>query len=382
MVTKSQTAETHDAAARADVGEIRVFSSLDDARGDWEALAQSAPASPYQTWRFASAWDRTIGRARAEAPFIVVLRVNGIPRALLPLTLTRLGPLRVARFIGGRESNLNLPLVDPRLDAARVVDLLSAVAAHGVDLLDLNNMPRRLDGYDNPLVLAQAQPSPSFAYGLTLPQTQEELAQNFSNDARKKLRNKEARLKARGSVHYEHRALGPRADEILTALIAQKTARFDQMGLRGFFNGPMRAFLARLVEDETLELHALRVDDRVVATYAGVARDGRFSTTLNSFDMDEDIARSSPADMLLHALLRDLVSRGMAHFDLGVGEARYKSAVCKETIELCDVIAPLTAKGRMAAPLLALARAAKRRIKRTPALMRMIARARVVSGKL
>lgn len=383
MVIKSQTAPIETPAGGRQTGDARAFFDLEEARRNWERLAQIAPASPYQSFRFASAWSETIGRAQGATPYIVLLRVNDAPYALLPLTITQCGPLRVARFVGGRQSNLNLPLIDPALAAPRLDALLqNAAGRDGPDLFDLANMPRRLGGRDNPLAAPHAQPSPSFAYGLSLPDTLDDLAARFSKDARKKLRNKESRLKARGGVRYEHCVRGPRAEEILAALITQKSARFDRMGLRGFFDAPMRAFLTKLVAEDTLELHALCVGARIVATYAGLASGGRFSTMFNSFEMDEDIARSSPADLLLHAVLRDLVARGMTQFDLGVGEARYKSAVCDETIELCDLIVPVSAKGRIAAPLFSLARTAKRRVKQTPALMRLVARARAIGGRL
>jgi CelD/BcsL family acetyltransferase involved in cellulose biosynthesis len=83
---------------------------------------------------------------------------------------------------------------------------------------------------------------------------------------------------------------------------------------------------------------------------------------------------------LLQALLRNLVSRGFTHFDLGVGEARYKNAVCDETIELCDVVVPVTLKGALAAPLLATFVAAKRKIKQNPSLMRFAVRAKALIG--
>ena len=125
-----------------------------------------------------------------------------------------------------------------------------------------------------------------------------------------------------------------------------------------------------------MEVHALSVGDRIVATYAGFVRGGRFSAMLNSFDADEAVARSSPGDLLLHALMRHLVSREMTHFDLGAGEARYKNSVCEDRIELCDMLFPATWKGAFAAPLFAQFLQVKRAIKQSPTLMRGYARLR------
>jgi len=82
----------------------------------------------------------------------------------------------------------------------------------------------------------------------------------------------------------------------------------------------------------------------------------------------------------LQALLRDCVARGLDYFDLGVGEARYKDAVCDETIELCDSVLPATFRGALAAPMLRLFLAAKRFAKQTPFVARLVAKARRHAG--
>lgn len=365
---------------------IDVLTCVEDARAPWEELAPLAPISPYQSYRFLSAWFDTIGREEQLDAFIIIARdAAGRPRALLPLSLENRGGLRFASFLGGRESNFNLGLFRAGFDIGEqeLRALLTAAARRlgdPPDLIYLRNQPRRFDGVTNPLAFEDAGPSASYAYGAVLPRTVEELTARISKDTRKKLRKKEARLAEMGELAYEHRATGERAQRILSALIEQKSARFAEMGVDGVFDGTgLQDLLRRLASesgDGALELHGLSVGGRVVATYAGVTRGGRYSAMLNSFEMDEEIARSSPGDLLLHALMRDLVSRGMTHFDLGAGEARYKNAVCNETIELCDVILPVSRKGAVAAPFFSALLQAKRRVKQDQRFMRAYAAAR------
>lgn len=97
---------------------------------------------------------------------------------------------------------------------------------------------------------------------------------------------------------------------------------------------------------------------------------------LNSFATEDEIARSSPGDLLLHSLLRDLVARGVGRFDLGVGEARYKNAVCDETIALVDSVIPATPLGALATPILAALTRAKRALKQNPRLFASLTRLR------
>jgi CelD/BcsL family acetyltransferase involved in cellulose biosynthesis len=367
---------------------LDIYGRIDEARDDWRRLSACAPSSPYQQYAFVEAWQETIGRARGFTPMIVVARDSGgAPLALLPLATRRIAGLRVAEFLCGRDSNFNLGLIRPgaKLDFRNL--LLAAARAHAAapDIFYLRNQPLSVEGAENPLAAIAACPSPSFAYGRSLPTDCEALERGFSKSMRKKLRQKSKRLTECGDVSFDHDAKGARAGEILYALATQKAARLANLGVSdggGFETPEMRAFLRRLAEADLLETHALSLSGRIIATYVGLAHRGRFSTLANSFDMAEDAARHSPGDLLLQALLRHCVQRGLAYFDLGVGEARYKDAVCDETIALCDGVLPATALGALAAPALRGFLAAKRFAKQTPQVARTIAAARRAAARL
>ena len=358
-----------------------VFDRLPDAREDWIALRETAAVSPYQNYNFVAAWFETIGRARHLEPMIVVARgSDGRPLALFPLATHEAAGLRVAEFLCGRESNFNIGLFHPGgdLDAR---DLLLAAALgrpKPPDLLYLRNQPSGFGRFENPLLGRGACPSPSFAYGTALPAKVDALDCQTSKASRKKLRKKERRLAELGALTFEHGASGERALEVISALIAQKSALLAHKGAHGVFDAPeMRAFLERARDAGAMEVHALRLSGMVIATYVGLALDGRFSALANSYAMDEEIARCSPGEILLRAVMRDLVARGFGYFDLGVGEARYKEAVCDETIALYDLVIPVTTRGALAAPLLRVFLAGKRRVKQTPWLSRLFDRARL-----
>jgi CelD/BcsL family acetyltransferase involved in cellulose biosynthesis len=360
---------------------LMVFDRLLDAREDWIALRETAAVSPYQNYDFVAAWFETIGRARALEPMIVVARdSDGRPLALFPLATHEAAGLRVAEFLCGRESNFNIGLFHPRgcLDWRGFLLAAARGRPKPPDLLYLRNQPRRFGAFENPLLGRDARPSPSFAYGTVLPANVDALDHQTSNASRKKLRKKERRLMELGALVFEHNASGERASEVIAALIAQKSALLAAKGAAGVFDAPeMRAFLERACLTGALEVHALRLSGRVIATYVGLAMDGRFSALANSYDTDEEIARCSPGDILLRAVMRDLVERGFSYFDLGVGEARYKEAVCDETIALYDLVMPVTKRGALAAPLLRIFLDCKRRVKQTPWLSRLSERARL-----
>ena len=380
MVTELETPATDAAASRVDV-----YARLEDAREDWRELFACADCSAYQHYEFVSSWLATLGRDRDIEPMIVVARdERGAPLAVLPLATRKVFGLRIAEFLGGRESNFNMPLLRPgaTLDFRSLLLHAAQAREEAPDLFHLRSQPRSFFCGENPLAHVAAFPSPSFAYGVRLPADQESLERRFSKRARKKLRHKERRLADLGDIRYEHRPQKERVRTILSALIAQKAARLSSMGVGdagGFRSLRMAEFLTRLSDLELLETHALSVSGRIVAAYIGLPRAGRFSTLANSFDMTGDVARRSPGELLLHALLRDCVERGFTAFDLGVGEASYKDAVCEETIELYDSLLPVTPRGALAAPLLRAALLAKRFVKQTPLIANIVARARRLS---
>ncbi|MEQ8738304.1 MAG: cellulose biosynthesis protein CelD, partial [Hoeflea sp.] len=60
-------------------------------------------------------------------------------------------------------------------------------------------------------------------------------------------------------------------------------------------------------------------------------------------------------------------------FDFGVGDQLYKRSWCPVRTDLVDCYLPLTLKGRVAAPMIAVAISAKRVIKSSPALKKSAA---------
>ena len=158
---------------------------------------------------------------------------------------------------------------------------------------------------------------------------------------------------------------------VLDAFLAQKTARFHEQGIvSAFGTAAMRVFIERASASEPpgIELHALMAGDRIVATYGGAAQGERCSGMFTSFDADAEIARCSPGYLLLVKLVEHCCARGLRTFDLGVGEARYKAALCDEPIPLFDAAVGFGPVGRTAAALVLARQALKRKAKRSPRL--------------
>lgn len=374
------------------LGRIDIHSDLAPAEADWAHLESVAPASIYQTRRFLLPWMATYGRELQITPMLIVAHDDrGDPIALLPFGIRRQGPALVAQFLGGSDSNANLGLIRPDilLKAADLRFLLQAAAARSrprPDLFLLINQPRQWAGHDNPLDIFPHQMSASYLHTSPLSaDARAFVASRLPGDKGKKLRKKEKRLASFGAVAHVRARTSSEVRDILDVFFAQKLERFRRKGIDSSFSSPTcRAFLEAAALDgletgrPTIELHALRAGDRVVAVYGGGQHHGHFHAMFNSFDLDEEIGKASPGDLLLKAIVEEKCAEGLRGFDLGIGEARYKDTWCPQVEPLFDSILAITALGHAYAAAEKARRHAKRWIKQSdwawPVAQRLIGR--------
>ena len=375
-----------------------LFSDLASAEPVWRALETnpSVLATPYQRFDWIAAFveariDASPGEANAFR-VIVVRDAIGRARMLLPLLVSSERGVRVARTIGGKHANFQMPLFASR-DAATVDpdELLAVLSAAGreigIDAYVFDHQPRFWEGCPNPLS-ARGRPCPSDAYGFMLGLDAETTAKRiFSNDTRKKLRAKERKLvETCGPIEHCVARTPEAITAVLDAFYTQKSARLVAMGLPNPYAEPaIRHFLkaAAAYRDgaepgAAMEVHALMATNtnRVLATFGGAVDHNRFSGMWTSFDDDPALRRFSPGDVLLHRLIADQANAGRRAFDLGVGEAQYKDRICDETIELVTTVLPLTMVGQAyTVAAVALGRL-KHRIKRSPRLWAIAQRLR------
>jgi CelD/BcsL family acetyltransferase involved in cellulose biosynthesis len=357
------------------LGRVDVHQTCDGALPAWSELEKICPGSAYQTRGWLRAWMDTIGRACDAQPMLIVAHNRDrLPVAFLPFATISHDRLRIAGFLGGRDSNANLGLFRPgvRFSEGDLQSLFRAAAVKirpRPDAFVLANQPEQWEGVDNPLAQLPRQPSPSFCHATTLSADfAAYVAGKLSTDSRKKLAKKRKRLeKDLGTVRHLVASDAEQAQTLLDAFFAQKLARFEQLGIESEFEHPSaRAFLEQAsfagleTGEPPIELHGLIAGERIVATYGGSRHRQRFHAMFNSFDMAEDAARCSPGDLLLVSMLEQMSAQGVESFDLGVGEARYKQAWCERAEPLFDTIVPISAKGRA----FALAEAARLRVKR------------------
>ena len=375
-------AEPQPQAALAGRFRMEIITCMAAAAPIWLELERGAAlASPYQRYTWASSWQESVGRAEGATPHIVVGRDHaGRVSFLWPLCRTRLGPLSIARFFGGKHSNANFPLWRPEVASSVTVrDVVAALddiarSDRSVDMLVLLNQPKSWGLVSNPLALLPHDESPSkVCYGALSADFEAMHRDRVSSSTRKKLRQKERALAKHGDVRYWRVRSPEDAHRVLEVFFAQKAERMRQLGIANAFADPgVREFVEAAATrpdpntgEPPIELYAAAVGDQIVATFAGVVSDRRFCGMFNSMIMNE-LSNESPGELLLDNVVRMACERGLDTFDLGIGEAGYKRAFCNETDTLFDTVVPLTVRGKLAAPLWRGQLNVKRRIKHSP----------------
>jgi CelD/BcsL family acetyltransferase involved in cellulose biosynthesis len=79
---------------------------------------------------------------------------------------------------------------------------------------------------------------------------------------------------------------------------------------------------------------------------------------------------------LISYIVRDCIERGIGSFDLGVGEAEYKTYYCDKRETLFDGYFGFSARGQADVATLSAKATLKRWIKHSPAMMKLVAVAR------
>lgn len=372
---------------------VDLVEDLASLEGMWRTMERCGVSSPYQRFDWVCAYVSALRDSEGfELRTIVVRDPDGRALLILPLAIRRGHAGRVASIVGGKQANFHLPLMAPgaaeRLDVSALrLALIEAGRRLGIDAYALTNLPLQWRGERNPLADG-GRPSPSNGFRLTLDRDPEAtLARAFSKDTRKKLRKKEKALAELGPVSHRVARTPDEADVILAAFLAQKRARFRELGIANpFDDAATQDFLRRACTGglersaPAIELHALAAGDRIVAVFGAAVDAWRCCGMFISFD--PEASRSSPGDLLLTHAVRTQCEAGRETFDLGVGEARYKSSLCEEIEDLVDVVVPVTWRGRAYAAGSKGILEAKRRIKQTSWTWTLVGMARRLKARV
>lgn len=361
---------------------------------EWRALESSAPISVYQSFDWIDAWLGTAAKAQGIRPAIVTLRRGRDLLGILPLGIERVGPFRVARFLGGEHSNIRMPLLAPDLAAALTPEatdrLLRRIGAAigGVDLLDLDATPVEWRGQANPIAAhADAGPARCGVTSMTLSADfQAILKAHRGAKKTKKHRWQINALAPVGGFAFRRAETEAEARTILESYLEQKATWFRTHGIANSFAAPGVAdFFRELVRrrfagaSAVIELDALEIDGGIRAILGSGTAQGRLSGYFLSVSEDEWL-RISPGELLLYEAISASAARGLSALDLGRGEERYKMSWLDIDEPHRRLLFPVTLPGRLAAALLRFADFTERSIRDNPRLWQFAKRLRRLRG--
>ncbi|MFD1327108.1 GNAT family N-acetyltransferase [Mycoplana ramosa] len=370
---------------------IQLHNRMEPLEATWRRLETGGDLSLHQSYDWCRAWAQT-----HDSRLLIVEGVHaGRTELIMPLEIVRRGPVRTARFLGSRFSNINTglytesfrSLVTPAM-LRRALDQARWQFSRHFDLFMLENMPLRWRGHEHPFSRLPAVLNQNAAYQLPLlADFDQTLAQVNAKRRRKKFRQSERRLEALGGYQHFIAETPGDAGATLDRFFQQKAARFEALGLPNVFRDEeTQAFfraLARIPATKdayALQLHALRIrsgdDQGKIIAIAGLSRKG--DHVICQFgSIDETLApETSPGEFLFHLMIRKLCGEGVALFDFGIGDQAYKRSWCNTETFQHDLLWPTTAAGRAVAVLHRAKASAKRAIKQSPRLYGFVQRLR------
>ncbi|QUS40261.1 GNAT family N-acetyltransferase [Tardiphaga alba] len=365
------------------IARVDIIQDVAAAEPVWRQFETSAHlATPYQRFDFQAAWLKHVATAEGVQPTIVIAYdPDQQPLLLLPLVVGRENGMRVASFPGGKHVTFNMPLW--RRDFAdsatrsEMETLLKGIHARAgnIDVLALLRQPQTWRGIANPMALLAHQPSTNDCPVLIItPDTGPN--DRVSSSMRKRLKTKEAKYKGLPGYGYMHATTPADVTRVLDMFFAVKPLRMAEQGLPDVFAEPgVEAFLrdacaAPRSGGYAIDIHALVCDEEVIAMFAGVADEDRFSMMFNTYTMSAN-AKYSPGLILMRTIVDYYAERGIRSLDLGIGEGDYKRMFCKDDEVIFDSYIPLTTRGRLGALGLSSVAHAKRMVKQSPALLQM-----------
>lgn len=376
-----------------------IHARLDGVEGEWRQFEQIAECTAFQTFEWLAAWHRHIGGRDGVVPVIVVGRfADGKTAFILPLAVeTQYSPRRLC-WLGRELCDYNAPLLardfSQRVEPARFLDLwrelqlrLQSDPELRYDWIELEKMPQTVGVQANPFINLGVVPNANSAHITQLgPDWESFYRDRRSSATRRRDRTKRKRMEAFGEIRFETAAEPDDLRRTLDTLWAQKKRIFAHKGIADIFARPgYREFFADFASNANSRhmAHVSRIEigaTCAAANFAIVYGDCYYHV-LSSY-CDDELTRYGPGTLHLRELLAYAINRGLRLFDFTIGDEQYKLEWSDLRVKLYDYSAAATWRGWPTSLLSIARRHAKRTIKQTPLLWRLVSRLRSAFGPL
>ena len=331
-----------------------------------------------------AAWiARWVGDMEPDA-VVATLKSDGRPVFALALEVTRFGPFRVARFMGGSHANGNFAAADPSwLALATETDMREIIGAISrarpdIDIIALERLLPDFEGLPNPLLTLPHAASPNVALAADLDGGFDALLSRAGGKRKtKKHRAQMRKFEAAGGFRRIEAKTPEESARLLDAFFVMKEFRFKKMGIANVFgDAAIRAFLHRLFAGALAKtpppfvLHGLEVDGRLRAVTGSSRRGSRLICEFGAI-VEDELSHMSPGEFLFYDNIGEACAQGVKFYDFGVGDEPYKRTWCDIETQHADVLTPLSLKGRALAVAMRLRARLKSFVKNSPLIWKM-----------
>lgn len=346
----------------------------------YQSLCNEALHAPAQSLHWVRNW---VEQLRPDG-LIASIWEHGQPVFALALEITKIGPFRVAHFMGGSHANGNFPAASPAWlasgDKASVFALAKAIAAArpNVDALVLERSAPDLDGLSNPLLFLPHAQSPNIALSVDLRDGFDAvLDQTSARRKRKKHRSQTRKFETAGGFRRIVAQSAVETRWLLDAFLDMKEKRFRAMGVANVFaDSGVRNFFHALFagalgpDTPAFTIEGLEVGGKLRAV-TGTSRCGNRTICEFGGIHDDELAASSPGEFLFYENIGQACKTGYEIYDFGVGDEPYKRLWCNIETHHVDIVMPLSAKGHVYTTGLKTAAKLKTAIKNNPVAWRL-----------
>jgi CelD/BcsL family acetyltransferase involved in cellulose biosynthesis len=308
-------------------------------RQEWERLAAAAD-NVFSTPEWAEEWLRHVGPRRT---LLEPVTAGGVVRAVLPLVVSRVGPLRVARFVGHGPGDELGPVCAPEDRPLAAEALMRSLRDHRVDVL-LAEQLRGDAGWEEHLGgrILRESGSPVIRFD---GRSWDELVQGWSSNFRQRVRREPRRVERDLDVSYRLADAGT-LDADLDALFSLHRARWETTTEFLRFEPFHRAFARRALERGWLRLWVLEIAGGPAAVWYGLRFQG--AESYYQAGRDPQWQQYSLGLVLLVHTIRSAVEDGMREYRFLRGDEDYKYKFTSDDPGLETLAVPMSARGRVA----------------------------------
>lgn len=372
---------------------LEIHNDIDKVKDVWQAFQAKAWHSPFQAYRWISAWHQERNTKQDYKVQIVFGYVDNELAFIMPLALQKIGTTQQIIWMATDVNDYNAPLVLSQyleyFTTSIVKNIWDDVASKipNADAFYFTKQPAFINKLENPFVLNAAKTASCSAHMLELEQNWESVYTKIRGaKSRKRIRQKTNKLMRAGTL--EHKRVTDKSEIIVAVktIIKWKQDQLNRTGARNPFNRNIikNTILTNLnndsLEQSEIQVFGLFLDDVLLAGLIAFVNDNNMAIFINAYNPDF-MPNCSPGLILIVETMAYAANSGIKMFDFMAGDEPYKNEWCDQKLDLLDSYYGLTVNGKIHASFSQLQLGFKRKVKANKPAMAFLKAANIMRTK-